>query len=82
LILALNSCHGNNVATVHPHFFVKYHGSHNLSTLAYVLSVYDELYVVHLHPTKLVASVNIYEEFVTLFVLNLLHTYIVFNLFA
>jgi hypothetical protein len=58
-IFALNSCHGNNVAVAidDPHFCVKYHGSHILSTLAYVLSLgFDELYVVHLHHTRLVAS--------------------------
>jgi hypothetical protein len=53
-IFALNCCHGNNVATVSSHFFVKYHGAHKLSTLAYVLSLgFESEYFVHLHQTNL-----------------------------
>ena len=59
---------------------VKYHGVHVLSILAYVLSIYEELYVVHFHHFILLHPLNILLELVTLLVLNLLDAYIVVKL--
>jgi hypothetical protein len=50
--IALNSLHDLNV--VGPVLNVKYHGVHGISILAYVLSLYEPLYVVPFHHFNLV----------------------------
>ena len=73
----LNSVHDLNVADL----VDRYHGVHDLSILAYVLSVgFELLYVVPFHHFNLLHPWNILLELVTLLVVHLLDAYIAVKL--